>query len=103
MSNYVKVPDGFNFSTKFPTWIIAFCPDSDSWFVTNNRFFYYEYDKDFETEEEGIEFFRNNPNIFYDAEIMMGINRPHFNNGGVYLENVKALISLEGEKYENHI
>ena len=47
---YKTVPQEFDFNTEFPTWIIAFCPDTDSWFVTNKRFFYYEYEKEFETE-----------------------------------------------------
>ena len=42
---YKEVPGEYNFSTIFPTYIIAFCPDADEWFVTNKRFFYYEYDK----------------------------------------------------------
>lgn len=55
---YVTIPDEYDFNTEFDTYIIAFCPDTDSWFVTNKRFFYYEYNKEFETEEDGIDFFK---------------------------------------------
>ena len=46
---YEKVPDGMDFSTEFDTYIIAYCPDQCEWFVTNHRFFYYEYDMEFAT------------------------------------------------------
>lgn len=46
-----------DFSTEFPTWIIAYCPDTDSWFCTNRRFFYYEYDKEFESEKRAVDYF----------------------------------------------
>ena len=83
-----------NFDTEFPTWIIAFCPDSGGWFVTNQRFFYYEYDKEFETEEEGIKFFKNNPRIFYDEEIRMGTYKPSFYKDGVWLDNTREFIKI---------
>lgn len=91
---YVAIPDGYNFNTEFDTYIIAFCPDTDSWFVTNQRFFYYEYDKEFVTEEDGIAFFKNNPKIFYDEEIRMDVYRPSFRKNGVWLENINDLVEL---------
>lgn len=94
MVNYVELPAGYDFTTKFPTWIIAFNPDLDSWFVTNERFFYYEYDKEFETEEEGIEFFKKNAKLFYDIEVKMKVYRPSFYESGVWLENLKELIKF---------
>jgi len=92
MAVYVEVPKGYDFSTEFHTYIIAFCPDTDSWFVTKKRFFYYEYDKEFSTEEEGISFFKENSNIFYNEEIRMGVYRPSFRKNGVLLENTGELI-----------
>ena len=92
---YLTLPDGMDFSTKFNTYIIAFCPDSDSWFVTNNRFFYYEYDEtEFQTEKEGIDYFKKNPRIFYNIEKKMKVYRPSFNKGGVWLENINELIKI---------
>ena len=91
---YEELPEGYDFSTKFPTWIIAFCPDLDCWFVTNQRFFYYEYDKEFETEEKGIEFFKENAELFYDIEMKMEVYRPSFYEGGVWLENLKELVKF---------
>lgn len=93
-SVYEAVPEGFDFNTTFPTWIIAFCPDTDSWFVTNQRFFYYEYEKEFATKGEGIAFFKNNPNIFYEKELQMKVYRPSFYQGGVFLDDINELVKL---------
>lgn len=57
---YVTVPEGYDFTTEFPTWIIAYCPDTDSWFCINQRFFYYEYPDEFQCENDAIYYFRNN-------------------------------------------
>ena len=94
MIDYVEVPKEYDFNTEFPTWIIAHCPDSDSWFVTNKRFFFYEYNKEFETEKEGIDFFKNNPKIFYDEEIRMRIYKPSFYESGVWLDNTREFIKI---------
>lgn len=91
---YEELPKECNFNTKFETYIIAFCPDTDSWFVTNERFFYYEYDKQFQTKEEGIDFFKKNPKIFYDEEIRMRVYRPSFREGGVWLDDIKELTKI---------
>ena len=70
---------------------MAFCPDTDSWFATNQRFFYYEYQKEFKSESEAIEYFKNNPNIFLEQEERMKVYRPTFY---VYLNNTKELIKV---------
>ena len=89
---YEALPEGCDFNTEFKTYIIAFCPDTDSWFVTNKRFFYYEYSKEFETEEDGVKFFKENPKIFYDEEIRMKVYRPSFRKNGVWLDNINDLV-----------
>ena len=94
MIEYVKIPDEFDFSTSFPTYILAFCPDTDSWFATNQRFFFYEYPIDFPNEEAAISYFKRNPEVFMDLENEMNTYRPSFNDGGVYLENTKELITV---------
>lgn len=56
---YVTVPDGYDFTTEFPSWIIAYCPDTNSWLCTNQRFFYYEYPEEFQCENDAATYFRN--------------------------------------------
>ena len=92
MFSYEELPSEVDFSTEFPTYIIAFCPDTDSWFVTNKRFFYYEYEKEFETEKAGIEYFKSHAKEFLDLEFQMEVYRPSFYNDGVYLDNLEKLI-----------
>lgn len=91
---YEELPEGMDFSTEFETFILAFCPDTDSWFATNKRFFYYEYPKDFPDEKSAIEFFKNNPAVFYEEEARMQVYKPDFYLGKVRLENTDELIDV---------
>lgn len=54
------------FDTEFPTWIIAYCPDTDSWFCTNRRFFYYEYPEDFPCEKDAVNYFLEHVDRFIE-------------------------------------
>ena len=54
---HVEVEEPFD--TKYPTWIIAFCPDINSFFVTNERNFFWETEEEFDSEEAGINYFEN--------------------------------------------
>lgn len=91
---YEELPDGVNFDTKFPTYILAFCPDTGSWFATNERAFFYEYPMDFPNEEAAIGYFKRNPEVFMNLEREMMTYRPSFREGGVFLENIKELIAV---------
>ena len=55
--NYIEIEESFN--TKYPTWIIAFCPDTNSFFITNERHFFWESEEEFDSEEAGINYFEN--------------------------------------------
>ena len=61
---YVEIQKEYDFTTEFPTWIIAYCVDTDSWFCTNQRFFYYEYPEEFQCENDAINYFENNVSEF---------------------------------------
>lgn len=50
---------------------------------------------DFPNEETAIEYFKRNPEVFYNLEKEMSIYRPSFNNDGVWLENTKELITIK--------
>lgn len=89
--NYIEIEEPFD--TKYPTWIIAFCPDTDSFFVTNYRYFFWEFDKEFDSEKEGIDYFITHVEYFMniDKELMshMFYNDIHVVDS-VYLENTKT-------------
>lgn len=95
MIEYKDVPKEYDFCSEFDTWILAFCPDSDSWFATNRRFFFYEYPMEFPNERAAISYFKCNPNVFLNLENNMDIYRPCFNKGGVWLDNTKELVRVE--------
>ena len=92
--SYEKVPDDMDFSTEFDTYIIAYCPDQCEWFVTNHRFFYYEYDMEFVTEDEAVEYFRNHPYEFYDIELRLSEYRPSFAFGKVWLSTTDEVFDV---------
>lgn len=96
ITTYEALPDDMDFGTEFSTYILAFCPDSDSWFATNQRFFYYEYPMDFSNERAAIEYFRRNPDVFLKLEESMNVYRPSFFDGGVWLDNTRELVTANG-------
>ena len=71
------------------TWIIAFCPDTDSFFITNQRTFFWEFDKEFESEEAAIDYFDRFATYFVNAEnaIMCHVVYGWKDTDKVYLEN----------------
>ena len=88
MSYYVEINEPFN--TEYPTWIIAFCPDTDSFFVTNQRYFYWEHKVEFGNEKDAINYFEDNISYFLDVdrEIMSGMFYHDINVvDNIFLEN----------------
>lgn len=77
------------YSTKKGTYIIAFCPDTDSFFITNERHFYYEHEKDFESERQAIEYFKTNGNEFIQIRNKLMQEMGQRNRNHVYLENIQ--------------
>lgn len=59
MLNYEMDNNKFIF-IKHTTWIIAYCPDTNSYFVTTERGWFWQDDKVFKMEQEAIDFFINN-------------------------------------------
>lgn len=56
---YQELKDNENFSDKYATWIIAYCLDTDSFFATNQRHFFWEYNDEFQCENDAVYYFRN--------------------------------------------
>jgi hypothetical protein len=90
-------PEGYSFSKKFPAWIIAYCVDTNSWFCTNQRFFYYQYLKEFQCENDAIDYFEHHVDEFVELniEIRKELNQPY--NNCVFLEN-NAITYMKGLK-----
>lgn len=82
---YVTISKEYDFTTEFPTWIIAYCPDTDSWFCTNQRFFYYEYPDEFQCENDAITYFKNH----IDEFIKLNNEMYPKNSNSVFLENTR--------------
>lgn len=81
---YNEIPKEYDFDTEFTTYVIAYCIDSNTWFVTNQRFWYFQFDNEFETEEEGIKFFESNlPMISKQQEELC-----FWRDRSIYLENI---------------
>ena len=59
---YKKLKDNESFSDIYATWIIAYCLDTDSFFATNQRHFFWEYNDEFQCENDAVNYFRNHTN-----------------------------------------
>lgn len=64
--SYIEINEPFY--TEYPTFVIGFCPDTDSFFVTNQRHWYWQSEDEFESEESAIEFFENHIDYFTSIE-----------------------------------
>ena len=93
MVEYKEVPKEYEFNHKFDTWIIAFCPDILDWFATNERFFFYEYNKEFNSEQEAINYFIDNAREFYKIEEQI-MEIPKFARNKLWLSNLENPIEL---------
>lgn len=91
---YRELKGNENFSDKYPTWIIAYCLDTDSFFATNQRHFFWEYDDEFQCENDAINYFRNHLNQFRNArkEILNNCGGWSINKD-LFLENTKESFS----------
>lgn len=88
--SYVSIPEGYDFRTEFQTWIIAYCVDTNSWFCTNQRFFYYEYPDEFKCENDAVYYFENHVEEFVELTREMYPNK----TSNVFLENTKKWYTL---------
>lgn len=82
---YVTIPEEYDFNTEFPTWIITYCPDTNSWLCTNQRFFYYEYPDEFQCENDAVNYFRNHVDEF----IKLNCEMFYRTVDNVFLENTR--------------
>lgn len=88
---YEAVPEGFDFNSVFDTYILGYCPDTLSWFATNQRFFYFEYPKEFKDKEEAEDYFRRNKYEFYNLQLDLTEYIPDFAKNTLFLDINKNL------------
>ena len=86
---YLEVDEPFN--TKYPTWIVAYCPDEDSFFVTNERHFFWESEEEFDSEEEAIDYVENHVGYFVELskEIQGRMRSDRTIMNRIWLENMR--------------
>lgn len=91
---YQKLKGNENFSDKYATWVIAYCLDTDSFFVTNQRHFFWEYNNKFQCENDAVNYFRNHLNEFRNArkEILSNCGGWSIDKD-LFLENTKERFS----------
>ena len=95
---YVKLEENQDFSDVFDTWILGYCPDTNDWFATNQRYFYYEYDKEFESEEMAIKYFQDNTSEFIDIrQNIIKTTGGMSEDTPIYLYNTKETWGIESE------
>jgi hypothetical protein len=63
---YVEIEE--EFCKEYPTWIIAYCPDLNEWFTTNQRNFYCEYPDEFQCENDARFYFLNHIDDFLEMQ-----------------------------------
>lgn len=79
-----------NNKTMFPTWIIAYCVDTDSWFCTNQRFFYFEYPDEFQCENDAINYFEKHVEDFIELTRVMNPKKTN----DAFLKNTRKWYTL---------
>ena len=83
---YKKLNESQNFSDTYPTWIIAYCLDSNSFFATNERYFFWEHEREFECENDAVNYFREHLEEFHEIR------------SELYLENTKERFWINNSK-----
>ena len=89
---YNEVKESFN--KKHKTWIIAYCPDNNSWFTTNERNFYYEYPDEFQSENDAKHYFRQNIKDFVNIQTPMN----NWFKDEIILETTKDIVNYKIEE-----
>lgn len=59
---YIEINE--DFSTKYQTYIISFCPDTDKFYISNERHSWWEFEKEFSSSKEAMEYIKSNREYF---------------------------------------
>ena len=92
---YKELNKDENFSKHYSTWIIAYCLDSNSFFASNERYFFWEHEKEFECEDDAVNYFREHLEKFYKIrnEILSSAGG-WSKNSDLFLENTRERFKM---------
>lgn len=92
---YRELSRNENFSKSYFTWIIAYCLDTNSFFVTNQRHFFWEYDNEFSCENDAINYFKTHLDEFGKIRNWILNSTGGWNkNSNLYLENTRESFKI---------
>lgn len=92
---YRELSKDENFSKPYSTWIIAYCLDTNSFFVTNQRYFFWKYDNEFLYENDAIIFFKTHLDKFWEIRNGILSSTGGWNtNSDLYLENTRESFKI---------
>ena len=92
---YKELSKDENFSKSYQTWIIAYCLDSNSFFATNKRYFFWEHEREFESEDDAINYFREHLEEFHEIRNEILSSTGGWNkNSDLYLENTRESFKI---------
>ena len=77
------------FNMIYPTYIIAYCIDNDTFFVTNQRNFFYQHNIEFKDETKAINFFEKSIPHFINVRNDLMKSAGQKSSNSIYLENTK--------------
>lgn len=83
------------FSKEYATWIIAYCPDTNEFFVTRQRGFFWEDDTQYESKDAAIQAFTHNvpKYVLIKNDIMKNMGQQMMLDDKVWLSNTEKWYS----------
>lgn len=94
---YKRLNKDEDFSNNYDTWIIAYCLDTNSFFITDQRHFFWEYDNEFPCESDAIKYFKTHLNEFWKIRNKMLNSTCGWSiNSDLYLENTQESFKYDG-------
>ena len=92
---YKELNKDENFSKSYSTWIIAYCLDTNSFFATNKRNFFWEHEKEFLCENDAISYFKTHLVEFLEIRNWILSSTGGWNtNSDLYLENTRESFKI---------
>ena len=90
---YKELNQNENFNDTYSSWIITYCLDTNSFFVTNQRHFFWEYDTEFLRERDAIDYFRSHIDEF------IRIRKDILSNSGGWKPNSDMFLENTQERF----